>query len=469
MGIYNYDRLRMGNLLPTQTGSGYRNFDQFLASVLPLLNQSRAGNRAYDRRLIEDEQRFKTAEREGAQEAAYNQLRLKEIGDMQKLDAAQRAQQGNVVIDRSQEITPYQQAQLGLQAKGIDVTDRRAEIAAKAQETAAKTAEERLELEDRRLTETERKNKAQEELAQARNTLLDYKAKNPDVTFDYSGTTVMMNDPKNKRVVDTGVPTRHLSDEAKANLNFKHDTALQTQKTEESPGTPMMMEDPDNPGKMIPVMFNPRTKKAERVTLDGRPIQGPVTKIGTPSSSKLNQPVNLDAIRTQTQQVLDVINNQIVTTNKEGVRELSPIAKSAVGWRGLDPRQFLPESEQRSGKNIIKKFKAQQVVNLIGEMKAQSRTGATGFGQLNLRELGVLENAAYNLDNLDDPILFLEEVERIRVGLEKVMKDAEEKAAGGAQPPLSSVPGAKTGGISATDSMKKAQETINRLRGVSPR
>lgn len=458
MGIYNYDRLRMGNLLPTQTGSGYKLYDQFLASVLPLLNQSRAGNRRYDRSIMEDEQAFKTNERIGAQEALERRDRLQEIGDMQRLDYAERNKPMNVNIDRSWEISPYQQAQLNLQSRGIDVADKRAE-------TTAKTAEERLGLEERRIVETERKNKVTEEQRAAKLTLDDYKVKNPQAKFNYSGPTVMMT--IGNKIVDTGVKTGNVSDEDRIRLNYEADVKLQEQK-DKGGGIIFQMQDPNDPTKSIPFLYNPETKKGERITVDGMPVQGPITKPGTPSSKtgKTVQPQNLEAIRAQTQEVLDLINNEVLSTSKEGKRELSPKVRSAVGWSGLDPRQILPESESRGGVNVINRLKAQQIVNLIGEMKAQSRTGATGFGQLNMKELGVLENAAHKLDRFQDPADFLAEVERIRERLELIMKDAEEKeAAEKAKPELKDIPGTKLSPLSPAESLKKAQETLRRLQG----
>ena len=54
-----------------------------------------------------------------------------------------------------------------------------------------------------------------------------------------------------------------------------------------------------------------------------------------------------------------------------------------------------------------KRLKDLLTLDLIGEMKAQSKTGATGFGQMNLRELGVLEGGASRLEgklsDLDAP------------------------------------------------------------------
>lgn len=48
-----------------------------------------------------------------------------------------------------------------------------------------------------------------------------FKAENPGMKFDYSGPNVIVSDPISGKSHDTGIPTGHLSDEDKINLNSK--------------------------------------------------------------------------------------------------------------------------------------------------------------------------------------------------------------------------------------------------------
>lgn len=64
------------------------------------------------------------------------------------------------------------------------------------------------------------------------------------------------------------------------------------------------------------------------------------------------------------------------------------------------------------------------VVDLISEMKSQSRTGATGFGALNAPELSILENGAAALGQAQSEEAFRAELKRIREKLKLIMVDA---------------------------------------------
>lgn len=61
--------------------------------------------------------------------------------------------------------------------------------------------------------------------------------------------------------------------------------------------------------------------------------------------------------------------------------------------------RWLPGSNASNAEASLNQLVSKDIVNLIAEMKAQSRTGATGFGALNLKELEVLQNAANKLSN----------------------------------------------------------------------
>jgi hypothetical protein len=58
-------------------------------------------------------------------------------------------------------------------------------------------------------------------------------------------------------------------------------------------------------------------------------------------------------------------------------------------------------TQARTQENLVKSQIADKVIGVIGEMKSQSKTGATGFGALNMTELEKLESTVRRLDPLD--------------------------------------------------------------------
>jgi hypothetical protein len=71
----------------------------------------------------------------------------------------------------------------------------------------------------------------------------------------------------------------------------------------------------------------------------------------------------------------------------------------------------------------------------LGEMKAQSKTGATGFGQLSEKEGEILGNAAAQLQNSQTPEQFRDQLVHMRALTEKILKPS--MTGGGAQPAAS--------------------------------
>lgn len=109
--------------------------------------------------------------------------------------------------------------------------------------------------------------------------------------------------------------------------------------------------------------------------------------------------------------------------------KLRPEIKGAVGGSRAFGLQFLPATQTRAADASIKRLKSMLVVDLIGEMKAQSKSGATGFGQLNMKELGVLENAASKLDPSLDEGTFEAELNRIKERLQKIVGNSSSMSA----------------------------------------
>ena len=70
--------------------------------------------------------------------------------------------------------------------------------------------------------ERARKNQADEEVRRQRANVYEFKARNPNVKFDFSGPTVMVADPATGKVSNTGISTGNLSDTDKMLLGQEH-------------------------------------------------------------------------------------------------------------------------------------------------------------------------------------------------------------------------------------------------------
>lgn len=176
--------------------------------------------------------------------------------------------------------------------------------------------------------------------------------------------------------------------------------------------------DPNDPTKTIAVRMNKSTGQVEPITHDGknvgnlmRPGTKPTTVQGMPSAAFGN-------IRDKTQGALDEIRDIL---NDDDT--LTPEGKAATGKSALFAR--IPFTAGRAGSNSINRIKSQSVLNLIGEMKAQSKTGATGFGNMSNKDLSVLEDAANKLDTYTREEDFVKELKRIRGMLRKIMEDPD--------------------------------------------
>jgi hypothetical protein len=178
---------------------------------------------------------------------------------------------------------------------------------------------------------------------------------------------------------------------------------------------------PDDPTKQMAVKINQITGEVVPVTMNGKPT-GPVTKMGGPSTTPgANDPAKLQKIQESARGVISAIDSMFDT--KTG--HLTSDVNAAVGANRLLPMYKLPGSRARIGEKTINNLKANLVLQTIAEMKAQSKTGATGFGALNLKELGVLEDAASKLDPGLPVDAFEAELKRIREKFNKILQPTD--------------------------------------------
>lgn len=178
--------------------------------------------------------------------------------------------------------------------------------------------------------------------------------------------------------------------------------------------------DPANPTKQISARHNEITGETQPINL---PNNGLITRTTSAAELQKQQAAETEktarrqTIKDKAQSTLDLMDQLL--DNKTG--ELTEEAARAVGLSAVG--NILPTSKGYAGNIKIGRLKNEQILDLIGEMKAQSKTGATGFGAMNLKELGVLEKAASMLDTgLDEPT-FKAELKRIKQKLQQVLED----------------------------------------------
>lgn len=102
---------------------------------------------------------------------------------------------------------------------------------------------------------------------------------------------------------------------------------------------------------------------------------------------------------------------------------LRPETRAAIGASRMTGMQYIPGTQAYNAQASIDRLRARMVTDLMAELKAQSRTGATGFGQLNAQELKVMQDSAAKLDPGQGEKAFQTELQNIRRRLELILKD----------------------------------------------
>lgn len=180
--------------------------------------------------------------------------------------------------------------------------------------------------------------------------------------------------------------------------------------------------DPADPSgtKQINARINEITGEVKPITL---PNNGIITRTGSAADLQKQQDMQAEKA-TRQQNIKDRAEASLELLNQllDDKDELTPEGARAVGKSSIG--NFIPTTPGYSGSTKIDRLKNERILDLIGEMKAQSKTGATGFGAMNLKELGVLEKAASMLDTGLDEETFKTELKRIRQLLKKASQDA---------------------------------------------
>ncbi len=117
----------------------------------------------------------------------------------------------------------------------------------------------------------------------------------------------------------------------------------------------------------------------------------------SPALAAQSEEARLAPIRAQAQTALTTLDDLLTVTKNPDGTESVQMTPGASGLFEVGPgraRRWYPGSNEANAKAALDQLTGQLTLDLIAGMKAQSRTGATGFGALNLKELGVLESSA---------------------------------------------------------------------------
>jgi hypothetical protein len=120
--------------------------------------------------------------------------------------------------------------------------------------------------------------------------------------------------------------------------------------------------------------------------------------------------------------------------------QLTPGAQRIFGeWTPTTVRGLMPGKDATDANAALQQVMGQQIIDLIAEMKSQSQTGATGFGQMTIRELDVLQSAATQLTRRLSHEGALKELLKIRSALLKVIAEPQSQGTAAAGSPAGRV------------------------------
>lgn len=142
-------------------------------------------------------------------------------------------------------------------------------------------------------------------------------------------------------------------------------------------------------------------------------------------------------IRATADTILTTMKDLLQFDDQGKVTGLSGGAANLYGAHAGRLARFVPGSAAATAKAALDQITGQLALDTISNMKAQSRTGATGFGQLSARELSVLETAASVLKGEISPERALAELTKLYDRYQKILQPsamelAAQKAGAGA-------------------------------------
>lgn len=295
-----------------------------------------------------------------------------------------------------------------------------------AQQNATQIAQQRAD-------DLAKKNQNSYEVAQMRAGAYDFKMRHPDWKFDFKGPNILAVSPDGKQTANLG-PTGHLSDTDKINLeeqgkekvaNINAGARVQAAGVTANAANSrsgQLVHWTDENGQDQTGYANPVTHQmvpSVQPGPDGNSGVTDVTKVGTPPKGAAAGGQNdvQAKIQDSARNTLDALGELIDEKGK-----LRPNIASVVGVNRLNPLRYLPGTGYVTAEASIKRLKSVQILDLIEQIKAQSKIGATGFGRLTDKDLQILGSAATKLDTAMPEADFEAELNRIKKTVEKVLQ-----------------------------------------------
>lgn len=111
----------------------------------------------------------------------------------------------------------------------------------------------------------------------------------------------------------------------------------------------------------------------------------------------------------------------------EGIRRVDAITKDVSNWTvgAGSYMDWAPFTDAKNFKADVKTLQSQLDLAVLQAAKAQSKTGATGFGALNSKELAVIQTAISNLNTSLSPEKFKEKLDEVRAYFTKLQTKAQ--------------------------------------------
>lgn len=134
------------------------------------------------------------------------------------------------------------------------------------------------------------------------------------------------------------------------------------------------------------------------------------------------------AIRAPAANVISALDD-LLERDAQGRWQLSGGAKSIYGKGPGRIARFIPGTQAATAKAALDQVTGTLTLDLLAQMKAQSQTGATGFGQLSERELSVIEGAATVLKGEISEPRALQELIKMRDRFDRIIGTATAPAA----------------------------------------
>lgn len=115
---------------------------------------------------------------------------------------------------------------------------------------------------------------------------------------------------------------------------------------------------------------------------------------------------------------LSNVEGDIDTSLATAAKAIKLAPTSFLSATGQTVGQNIPWSDQKSLKNLVSALNSEKAINTLQDLKAQSKTGATGFGALNQAELQLILDKTRALDPTDK--MFKENLTEVMQGWNKI-------------------------------------------------